>query len=289
MKRRGNICLNVTLRSSVWSGWMPLSRPGSSCSLFYKTVHSSMQGACGSLRAAFLLHFLHIIALCSYEFMRKNLIFYRTEIHRLTGKVSWILFDVKMVPGGEWRQFWVILMFVFFNVFLLCHHRTHWNSTEYRMKHAFRSATTCRLHLEIPHPCSLASCVYSLVLAQVHNLLLVGWKSVTIFLSVLIYCTVCKCYKVIRGPAVWVVRYLCLFKPENTVLFWVLASLFRYIKSVFIPYVCILCEPRCISRHLLLLVFFFKLLTGQAILYFRNLKSSHRKNQLKSMQLVHLI
>lgn len=27
---------------------------------------------------------------CSYEFMRKNLIFYRTEIHRLTGKVRFI-------------------------------------------------------------------------------------------------------------------------------------------------------------------------------------------------------
>lgn len=32
-KQRGNICLNVTLRSSVWSGWMPLSRPGSTFSL----------------------------------------------------------------------------------------------------------------------------------------------------------------------------------------------------------------------------------------------------------------
>lgn len=66
---------------------------------------------------------------------------------------------------------------VLLNVLLICHHRTHWNSTEYQMKHAFRSATTYRLHPEIPHPCSLASCVYSSVLAQVHNLLLVGWKS----------------------------------------------------------------------------------------------------------------
>lgn len=70
-----------------------------------------MHGECGSLRATFLLHFLHILTFYSYEFMRKNLIFYRTEIHRLTGKVSWTLFDIKMVRGREWRWFWVILMF----------------------------------------------------------------------------------------------------------------------------------------------------------------------------------
>lgn len=35
--------------------------------------------------------YIFIILSHSYEFMRKNLIFYRTEIHRLTGKVRLIL------------------------------------------------------------------------------------------------------------------------------------------------------------------------------------------------------
>lgn len=48
---------------------------------------------------------LVILISCSYEFMRKNLIFYRTEIHRLTGKVRLSKLDsgrvnpVKMVGG----------------------------------------------------------------------------------------------------------------------------------------------------------------------------------------------
>lgn len=62
---------------------MPLSRPGSLlCSFpFYikKATCSGMHGAPPSYRL--------VLISCSYEFMRKKLIFYRTEIHRRTGKV----------------------------------------------------------------------------------------------------------------------------------------------------------------------------------------------------------
>lgn len=52
-----------------------------------------------------LCYGLVILISCSYEFMRKNLIFYRTEIHRLTGKVRLSKLDsgrdspVKIVGG----------------------------------------------------------------------------------------------------------------------------------------------------------------------------------------------
>lgn len=43
-------------------------------------MHISVSGALSYYRLVVLMS-------CSYEFMRKTLIFYRTEIHRLTGKV----------------------------------------------------------------------------------------------------------------------------------------------------------------------------------------------------------
>lgn len=58
-----------------------------------------------------------------------------------------------------------------------CFHRTHWNSTEYQMKHVSRSATACRLHPEIPHPCRSASSVHTLFfLAQSASYSLVDEK-----------------------------------------------------------------------------------------------------------------
>ncbi|CAG07733.1 unnamed protein product [Tetraodon nigroviridis] len=73
--------------------------------------------------------------------------------------------------------------------------RTLWNSTEYQMKRASRSATACRLHPEIPHPCRSASSVHTLCSGSVCKLLFSGWETVittkTLFsVFVLIYCTV---------------------------------------------------------------------------------------------------
>lgn len=96
-KQRGNISLNVTPRSSVWSGWMPLSRPGSTFSLpFYKKkVYSGVHGAYFQSQGHLLMqHVIPLYSHHSYEFMRKKLIFYRTEIHRLTGKVRLILVEL---------------------------------------------------------------------------------------------------------------------------------------------------------------------------------------------------
>lgn len=116
-----------------------------------------------SLRDTFLMqHVIPLYSHHSYEFMRKNLIFYRTEIHRLTGKVRLILVELvrlKQLVGRYRGWIGIILVLIFL-------HRIHWNSTEYQMKHASRSAMACRLHPEIPHPCKSASSVRTLVLAQ---------------------------------------------------------------------------------------------------------------------------
>lgn len=73
-----NTTLSAAATHSVRSGWRLCEEPGSD-GVWKEGVHLGVLGTCRALRHNFLP---------SYEFMRRSLIFYRSEIQKMTGKVD---------------------------------------------------------------------------------------------------------------------------------------------------------------------------------------------------------
>lgn len=161
-----------------------------------------------------------VLISCSYEFMRKKLIFYRTEIHRRTGKVrlskldSGVVNPVKMVGRGFWSLwclFWGFAHFVFTGSI-----RTVRNIRRNTLPGQQRSAGYTQRYL-IPvnqHP--LFTLLFWLTLQVTPRWMKAGIITNTFFLFFFWVVQFYKCCELIRDPERWIIWYLCHYRPENT-------------------------------------------------------------------------